>query len=95
MGKYKKFTSIEILLILAIIAVLAVWLFPRFLKLIKTKPDTIGMVKPIVEKASGTGIPTKNKLHGLISPLIAQTRRFVFGHTACLGKAVHNVKLIS
>ena len=75
MGKYKKLTSVEILLILAIIAVLAVWLFPRFLKLIKTKPDTIGMVKPIVEKASVTGIPTKNKLHDLISPLIADIKQ--------------------
>ena len=75
MGKYKKLTSVEILLILAIIAVLAVWLFPRFLKIIKSNSDTIGMVAPYMEEASGAGIPTNNKLHDLISPLIADIKQ--------------------
>ena len=74
MGKYKKLTSVEILLILAIIAVLAVWLFPRFLKLIKSNSETIGMAESYMEEASGAGIPTKSKLHGLISPLIADIK---------------------
>ena len=55
MGKYKKLTSIEILLILAIIAVLVVWLFPRFLKMLDSNPSTIGNVKPYIGDASGTG----------------------------------------
>ena len=74
MGKYKKLTSVEILLILAIIAVLAVWLFPRFIKLIKSNSDTTGMVKPYMEEASGAGIPTQKKLHNLISSLIADNK---------------------
>ena len=75
MGKYKKLTSIEILLILAIIAVLAVWLFPRFLKLIKSNSDTVGIVRPCMEEISGAGFPTKSKLHDLISPLIADIKQ--------------------
>jgi Tfp pilus assembly protein FimT len=45
MGKHKKLTTIEILLILAIIAVLVVWLFPRFLKILDSNSSTIGTVK--------------------------------------------------
>ena len=55
MGKHKRFTAIEILLILAIIAVLAVWLFPRFLKIIDSNSPTVGIVKPYIEDAAGTG----------------------------------------
>ena len=55
MGKHKKLTSIEILLILAIIAVLVVWLFPRFLKILDSNSSTIGNVKPYIGDASGTG----------------------------------------
>ncbi len=54
MGKYKKLTSIEILLILAIIVVLVAWLFPRFLKILDSNSATIGTVKPYIEEASGT-----------------------------------------
>jgi competence protein ComGC len=49
MGKRKRLTYIEILLILAIIAILVVWLFPRFLKMLDTNSaevDTFRM--PIV-----------------------------------------------
>jgi hypothetical protein len=74
MGKYKKLTSVEILLILAIIAVLAVWLFPRFLKLIKSNSDAVGMVKPYMEEALVAGNPTQNKLRDLISPLIVDNK---------------------
>jgi uncharacterized membrane protein YqhA len=75
MGKYKKLTSIEILLILAIIAVLAVWLFPRFLKLINSNSLAVGMVKPYMEQASGAGITARSKLHDLICPLIADIKQ--------------------
>jgi hypothetical protein len=54
MGKHKKLTSIEILLILAIIAVLVVWLIPRFLKILDSNSSTIGKVKPYIGDASGT-----------------------------------------
>jgi len=46
MGKHKRLTTIEILLILAIIAVLVVWLFPRFLKILDSHAATVGTVKP-------------------------------------------------
>ncbi len=55
MGKHKRLTAIEILLILAIIAVLAVWLFPRFLKIIDSNSPTVGILKPYIEDAAGTG----------------------------------------
>lgn len=55
MGKHKRLTAIEILLILAIIAVLAVWLFPRFLKILDSNSPTVGIVKPYIEDAAGTG----------------------------------------
>ena len=46
MAKRKRLTYIEILLILAIIAILVVWLFPRFLKMLDSKPAEIGTLKP-------------------------------------------------
>jgi hypothetical protein len=62
MGKYKKLTPIEIFLILAIIAVLAIWLFPRFLNLLKSHSTTIGISRPYLEQASGTTPLPPNKL---------------------------------
>ncbi len=61
MGKHKRLTPIELFLILAIIAVLAVWLFPRFLKILDSNSTTIGTVKPYIGDASGTGSSDKNK----------------------------------
>ena len=55
MGKHKRLTTIEILLILAIIAVLAVWLFPRFLKILDSNSPAVGILKPYIEDAAGTG----------------------------------------
>ena len=55
MGKYKRLTSIEILLILAIIAVLVVWLFPRLLKTLDSHSSAIGTAKPYIGGALGTG----------------------------------------
>ena len=57
MSKYNKLTSVEILLILAIIAVLAVWLLPRFLKLMNSDSRTIGFVRPFRVEASEITIP--------------------------------------
>ena len=48
MAKRKRLTYIEILLILAIIAILVVWLFPRFLKMLNSKPAEIGMIRPSI-----------------------------------------------
>jgi competence protein ComGC len=62
MGKHKRLTPIEILLILAIIAVLVVWLFPRFLKILDSNSSAIGTVKPYIEDASGTGSLNRNSL---------------------------------
>jgi hypothetical protein len=55
MGKHKRLTSIEILLILAIIAILVVWLFPRLLKTLEFNSSTIGIAIPHIGNASGTG----------------------------------------
>ena len=55
MGKYKRLTVIEILLIIAIIAVLVVWLFPRLLKSLDYHSSAIGMVIPHIGDAAGTG----------------------------------------
>jgi hypothetical protein len=55
MGKHKKLTFIEILLILAIIAVLVVWLFPRLLKTLDFNSSAIGIVIPYMGDDSGTG----------------------------------------
>jgi len=57
MGKHKRLTLIEILLLLAIVAVLVVWLFPRFLRILDSKSPspTVGIVKPYIEEAAGTG----------------------------------------
>ena len=55
MGKHKRLTLIEILLILAIIAVLVVWLFPRFLRILDSNSPTVGIVKPYIRAASETG----------------------------------------
>jgi len=68
MGKYKKLTPIEIFLILAIIAVLAIWLFPRFLNILKSNSTTIGIVKPYAEQASGTIPLPANKLFDFTYP---------------------------
>jgi hypothetical protein len=54
MGKYRKLTSIEILLILAIIAILVVWLFPRLLKTLDFNSSAIGIVTPYIGDASGS-----------------------------------------
>ena len=69
MGKHKRLTSIEILLILAIIAVLAVWLFPRLLKTLDFNSSTIGTVKPYIGDAFGTG-----GLNKLLRKDISETR---------------------
>lgn len=45
MGKHKRLTYIEILLIVAIIAILVVWLFPRILKTFNSNTSTIGTLK--------------------------------------------------
>ena len=64
MGNHKRLSAIEILLILAIIAVLAVWLFPRFLKILDSNSPTVGIVKPYIEEdAARTG--GFNKFPGL------------------------------
>jgi len=55
MGKHKKLTFIEILLILAIIAILVVWLFPRLLKTLDFNSSAIGIVIPYIGDDSGTG----------------------------------------
>ncbi len=54
MGKHKRLTSIEILLILAIIAVLVVWLFPRLLKTLDSHSSTFGTAKPYIGDSSGS-----------------------------------------
>jgi hypothetical protein len=46
MGKRKRLTYIEILLILAIIAILVVWLFPRFLKILDSNSTEVGSLRP-------------------------------------------------
>ena len=46
MGKRKRFTYIEILLILAIIAILVVWLFPRFLKMLDSNSAEVSTLRP-------------------------------------------------
>ncbi len=48
MGKRKRLTYIEILLILAIIAILVVWLFPRFLKMLDSNSTATGALKPYI-----------------------------------------------
>jgi hypothetical protein len=48
MGKRKRLTYIEILLILAIIAILVVWLFPRFLKMLDSNSAEVGTFRPPV-----------------------------------------------
>ena len=53
MGKHKRLTLIEILLILAIIAVLVVWLFPRLLKTLDFNSSAIGIEIPYFGDASG------------------------------------------
>jgi len=70
MGKHKRLTSIEILLLLAIIAVLVVWLFPRFLKMLDSNSDTIGSVKPYIGDTFPIGSSSKNKFFDLSYPLI-------------------------
>jgi len=70
MGKHKRLTSIEILLLLAIIAVLVVWLFPRFLKMLDSNSPTIGSVKPYIGDAFPTGSSSKNKFFDLGYPLM-------------------------
>jgi hypothetical protein len=55
MGKHKRLTLIEILLILAIIAVLVLWLFPRFLRMLDSNSPAVGIVKPYIGDASETG----------------------------------------
>ena len=55
MGKRKKLTAIEIILILAIFAVLVVWLFPRFLRILDSHSPAIGTVTPYIGDTSGTG----------------------------------------
>jgi hypothetical protein len=65
MGKHKRLTFIEILLILAIIAVLVVWLFPRFLKLLDSNSSIIGTVKPYIGDASGTAGLTSRDFYNL------------------------------
>jgi len=45
MGKRKRLTYIEILLILAIIAILVVWLFPRFLKMLDSNSAEVGTLR--------------------------------------------------
>ena len=72
MGKRKRFTYIEILLILAIIAVLVVWLFPRLLKTLESDSATTGMITPYPGDALGGG--------GLHKPQI----RYVNSATGCL-----------
>ena len=75
MGKHKRLTFIEILLILAIIAVLVVWLFPRFLKILDSNSSTIGTVKSYIGDASGTGgltSPNFYKLSDLIDHIIGK-----------------------
>ncbi|MGD8291351.1 MAG: hypothetical protein PVF37_06585 [Desulfobacterales bacterium] len=76
MSKYNKLTSIEILLILAIIAVLAVWLLPRFLKLIHSDSRTIGSVRPSMAEASETAIP---------APSLIKFRDLYYYSTADIG----------
>ena len=46
MGKRKRLTYIEVLLILAIIAILVVWLFPRFLKMLDSNSAEVGTLRP-------------------------------------------------
>ena len=76
MSKYNKLTSVEILLILAIIAVLAVWLLPRFLKLIDSDSGTVGFVKPFMVETSETAIP---------APILLKFRNLYFYTTADIG----------
>ena len=76
MSKYNKLTSVEILLILAIIAVLAVWLLPRFLKLINSDSGTVGFVKPSMVEASETAIP---------APILFKFRNLYYYSTADIG----------
>ena len=45
MGKRKRLTYIEILLVLAIIAILVVWLFPRFLKMLDSNSAEVGTLR--------------------------------------------------
>ena len=65
MGKHKRLTLIEILLILAIIAVLVVWLFPRFLRILDSNSPTVEIVKPYIGDASGTGGLTSRSSYNL------------------------------
>ena len=53
MGKHRRLTSIEILLILAILAILVVWLFPRFLKTLDSHSFAIGTAQPQIGDTTG------------------------------------------
>ena len=70
MGKHKRLTPIEIFLILAIIAVLAVWLFPRFLKMLDDNSAAIGPAKPYIRDASVTWSSNRLTFVDLSYPLI-------------------------
>jgi hypothetical protein len=71
MGKHKRLTLIEILLILAIIAVLVVWLFPRFWRILDSNFPTVGIVKPYIGDASGTGgLTSRNSYNDLLDRII-------------------------
>ena len=74
MGKHKRLTPIEIFLILAIVAVLAVWLFPRFLKMLDANSATIGTAKPYIRDASVTLSSNSRTFVDLSYPLITDFR---------------------
>ena len=84
MGKYNKLTSIEILLILAIIAVLAIWLFPRFLKLINSNSRTTGFVRQYMIEASYTETST---------PIISKFPDLNYSPTADIGQIFNDATI--
>ena len=76
MGKHKKMSYIEIVLILAILAIFVVWLFPRFLKILDSVTSTIGNVKSYV--AVNTGSVDIHITTGLAYPKINRVNQNIY-----------------
>jgi len=75
MGKRKRLTYIEILLILAIFAILVVWLFPRFLKMLDSNSAEVGTLRlPTGTSYIGKNCLSSDQISGFLSPLATASR---------------------
>ena len=78
MGKRKRLTYIEILLLLAIIAILVIWLFPRFLKMLDSNPAEVGTLRlPASTSYIGRYCLSSDRVSGALSP-VEKTSFFIF-----------------